>query len=81
METVMGRIRERLAAGGFELEALFKACADRLEVIVTFLAMLELMHAREAWAVQSGQFGAIMVQAAAPPAEPEPTAELEDAGA
>jgi len=60
-QVVMGRLRQRLATG-FELNNLLRDCANRLEVIVTFLALLELIREGTARVGQTSQFGAIEVQ-------------------
>lgn len=58
------RIRRRLAKGAFGLQELLDSARDRVEVIVTFLAMLELIRDQELRVVQEGQFAAIMVEPA-----------------
>ena len=64
LETVLRRLRQRLSGGNFELQALLDSCANRLEVIVTFLALLELIRGGEARVTQAGQFASITVEAA-----------------
>lgn len=61
-------IRRRLAQGSFALQGLLDELKDRLEVIVTFLAILELMRTRELRVVQEGQFSHMMVEANHAPA-------------
>ncbi len=63
LETVLGGLRERLPAG-FELHTVIERCRDRLEIVVTFLAVLELVRSGEARATQTGQFEAIRIEAA-----------------
>jgi segregation and condensation protein A len=62
-ETIMKRLRQRLAKGQFALQELLDGAKDRLEVIVTFLAVLELMKGNELRVVQAGQFAPLMVEA------------------
>ena len=52
------------AARSVDFEALFPEEATKLEVIVTFLAVLELMKMRAIQAVQGEQFGSIVVSLA-----------------
>ncbi|HSX02448.1 MAG TPA: ScpA family protein [Candidatus Saccharimonadia bacterium] len=61
---IMARLRRRLAEGPFELQSLLDATRHRLEIIVTFLAMLELTRAGELQVTQGGQFAPIMVEPA-----------------
>jgi len=53
--------RLRWAQGGIEFEDLFEQAVTRLELIVTFLALLELIRLRRARVAQRGQFGEIRV--------------------
>jgi segregation and condensation protein A len=64
LEQTIARLRQRLTAGAFELERLLSDCHNRLEVIVTFLALLELMRASAARVSQPSQFAPIMVEPA-----------------
>lgn len=69
---VAARIRTRLAHGPFALQELLDSARDRVEVIVTFLAVLELIRGQELCVIQAGQFEPIMVEPATPaPATPE----------
>jgi segregation and condensation protein A len=63
LETVMSRL-QKLLPEGFALESLIQECRDRLEIIVTFLAILELVHSGAARVTQANQFEPIMVEAA-----------------
>ncbi|MFN8543361.1 MAG: segregation/condensation protein A [Candidatus Binatia bacterium] len=63
-----------------EFAGLFDAAADRAEVIVTFLALLELIRVRVVRAVQSEQFGAIRIDLAVRDLE-EATTRVRDVGA
>jgi len=47
--------------GGIRFQDLFSRGGGRLEIVVTFLALLELMRRRQAVALQSGIFGEIMI--------------------
>jgi segregation and condensation protein A len=58
---VMAGLRRRVRSG-FALEAVLQACRSRLEVIVTFICLLELMREGNAKAVQPSQFEDIMVE-------------------
>ena len=51
---------------------IFSRAESRTEVIVTFLAMLELIRLRQLCAVQNDAFGEIELTRAAPPIEPDP---------
>ena len=64
LETISHQIRKRLEDGGFDLQVLLDSCRNRLEVIVTFLALLELIRGGEARVTQPDQFAAINVEAA-----------------
>jgi len=69
--TVEEKIAALLAAlredeGGVRLEALFPERASRLEIIVTFLALLELIKQQRIRVRQKEVFGEIMVMAVGP---------------
>jgi len=49
-------------SGGIRFQDLFTRGGGRLEIVVTFLALLELMRRRQAIAVQSGIFGEILIR-------------------
>lgn len=68
-------IRDALAARpeGVRFEELFPDGASRLEVVVTFLALLELIRQRHVTARQERPFGSILIVPAPPPA-PAPAA-------
>jgi segregation and condensation protein A len=61
-KVVIEKQRGELANGGFSLQSLVSRCRDRLEIIVTFLALLELWREGVATVVQSGQFEDIRVE-------------------
>ena len=63
IETITDNLR-RLLPAGFELHTVVERCRDRLEIIVTFLAILELVRAGTARVTQAGQFDPILVEAA-----------------
>lgn len=63
LETVLTKLRN-LLPGGFGLQSIFEQCHDRLEIVVTFLAILELIRNGEAKATQISQFEPIMVEPA-----------------
>lgn len=57
-------IEERLRAGGVDLVALLLESEDRLEAVVTFVAMLELLRRGAIKIRQKERFGAIWMEAA-----------------
>ena len=59
---VMKALRRRLAKGSIELQTILDNAKDRLEIVVTFLAVLELIKLAELRVIQSGQFGAITME-------------------
>jgi segregation and condensation protein A len=59
-------VLERLRAGDAEFAQLFEAGASRLEVISTFLALLELIRMRAVRALQGERFGPILLRLAVP---------------
>jgi segregation and condensation protein A len=68
IEEKIARIQSRvLVAGSLSFETLLGECRNRLQMIVTFLALLELLKLNRLVAVQSGTFGAIELT---PPLEP-----------
>jgi segregation and condensation protein A len=62
LETIMKRLHRRLQAG-FNLDTLIASCENQLEIIVTFLAVLELVREGSARVSQTQQFAAITVEA------------------
>jgi segregation and condensation protein A len=64
IETVTANLKRRLKDGRFDLQELLDACRDRYEVIVTFLALLEMVRDDAVRVVQGSQFEPIMVEAA-----------------
>jgi segregation and condensation protein A len=63
LETAMTRLRTKLKTG-FDLSEIIVACRDRMEVIVHFLAVLELVRSGAARVIQAGQLEPIRVEAA-----------------
>jgi segregation and condensation protein A len=56
-------LRQRLAAAGSaEFGELFAADADRLQVVVTFLALLELVREGSVWVQQEGPFAPLRIR-------------------
>jgi segregation and condensation protein A len=62
LETVIKRLRSQLT-GGFDLHTAIEACQNRLEIVVTFLAVLELVRDGTATVTQAGQFEPVRVEA------------------
>jgi len=59
-------VLERLRAGDVVFTELFSESSTRREVIVTFLALLELVKMRAVRATQSERFGPILLTLAVP---------------
>jgi segregation and condensation protein A len=55
-------LHERLRAGGFELIDMILECRDRLEAVITFVAVLELLRRGEIRVRQEQNFGRILVE-------------------
>jgi chromatin segregation and condensation protein Rec8/ScpA/Scc1 (kleisin family) len=62
MTLLLDRLRQQ---GSVLFEALFAEVTSRMEVVVTFLAMLELVKVRAIRIVQEEMAGPIMIEAAA----------------
>ena len=58
-EKIAGIHRRVLVAGSLSFETLLAECRSRLEMIVTFLALLELLKLNRLVAIQSANFGEI----------------------
>jgi segregation and condensation protein A len=56
-------LHQRLRAGGFELIELILGCQDRLEAVITFVAVLELLRRGDIHVRQQQNFGRILVVA------------------
>jgi len=63
-ESVMKNLKARLKSGSFELTAILDAATDRFAIILTFMALLEMLKSGEATVVQASQFGPIKIEAA-----------------
>lgn len=63
-ERVLALRQQLTAAGSLEFTALFAPEADRLEIVVTFLALLELVRLGEAEVAQGAPFGPLRIAAA-----------------
>jgi segregation and condensation protein A len=58
-------ILQRVATGTrFRFSDLFSGAASRIEVVVTFLALLELIRLKQVWALQKNVFDEIEITAA-----------------
>jgi segregation and condensation protein A len=73
IERIQGRVR---VAGKLSFETLLGECRSRLEMIVTFLALLELLKMNRLSAIQDGNFGEIVL---APPSEADAASEWDTA--
>src|SRR6184192_1980142 len=62
IETILARVSE---GGALKFSELFAEMASRIEIVVTFLALLELIRLKQVRAIQPGQFGEIEIAAAA----------------
>ena len=71
IESIIAAIR---GGGKFRFSDLFAGATSRTEVVVTFLAMLELIRLRQIVALQNDDFGEIEISTVAPAPEPAPTA-------
>jgi len=75
IEELIKAINERTQ---LKFSALFASASSRSEVVVTFLALLELIRLKQIVAVQSEQFGEIEIEKALPgPAPAEAAAQVE----
>jgi segregation and condensation protein A len=64
LEEMTRRIRDRLGHGPFDLGVLLEECRGQHELIVAFLALLELVRAGVVRARQDGQFAGIQIEVA-----------------
>ena len=62
IETILARVSE---GGALKFSELFAEMASRVEIVVTFLALLELIRLKQVRAIQPGQFGEIEIAVAA----------------
>jgi segregation and condensation protein A len=56
-------LRQRLLGGGLELIEVILDCEDRLEAVITFVAVLEMLRRAEIRVRQEQNFGRILVEA------------------
>ena len=61
INVIIKKILSGLAIKPIELHKLIEECSDRLEIIVTFLALLELIKSKNVVVKQSGQFEPIFI--------------------
>jgi segregation and condensation protein A len=73
IERIHNRVR---VAGKLSFETLLGECRSRLEMIVTFLALLELLKMNRLSAIQDGNFGEIVL---APPGSDDAPSEWDEA--
>ncbi|PYM00970.1 MAG: chromosome segregation protein ScpA [Verrucomicrobia bacterium] len=62
IEVILARVSE---GGALKFSELFAEMASRVEIVVTFLALLELIRLKQVRAMQPGQFGEIEIAAGA----------------
>jgi segregation and condensation protein A len=62
IETILARVSE---GGALKFSELFAEMASRIEIVVTFLALLELIRLKQVRAIQPGQFSEIEITPAA----------------
>jgi segregation and condensation protein A len=62
VEDKLSVLQQRLRQGSFDLVAVLLACADRLEAVITFVAVLELLRRSEIRVRQERNFGRILVE-------------------
>lgn len=63
LEEKLATLEKRLEAGAFDLIEVILECEDRLEAVVTFVAVLELLRRGEIRVRQERTFGRIVVEA------------------
>jgi len=61
-EEKIGLIESRLESGPLDLVELLLECEDRLEAVITFVALLELLRRGRVRVRQPASFGAIRVE-------------------
>jgi len=62
VEDKLAFLRQRLRQGGFDLVDVILQCADRLEAVITFVAVLEMLRRGEIRVRQEENFGRILVE-------------------
>jgi segregation and condensation protein A len=60
---ILKRLETRLNRGSFSLHEMLSCMHDRLEVVLTFSALLELIRSGRSRVTQDGQFNPIMIEA------------------
>jgi segregation and condensation protein A len=63
VEDKVASLQQRLGRGGLELIAVILECEDRLEAVITFVAVLEMLRRGEVRVRQEQNFGRILVEA------------------
>ncbi|MBI1840088.1 MAG: segregation/condensation protein A [Verrucomicrobia bacterium] len=78
-EKIESLLRELSEKATLKFSEIFARAESRTEVVVTFLALLELIRLRQLSAIQGEAFGEIEIARASPPPDPaaEPRAEVE----
>lgn len=62
VEDKLAFLRQRLREGAFDLVEVILECADRLEAVITFVAVLEMLRRSEIRVRQEQNFGRILVE-------------------
>jgi segregation and condensation protein A len=62
VEDKLAFLQHRLREGAFDLVDVILACADRLEAVITFVAVLEMLRRSEIRVRQEENFGRILVE-------------------
>ncbi|HYW27698.1 MAG TPA: segregation/condensation protein A [Terriglobales bacterium] len=62
VEDKLAFLRQRLRQGPFDLVQVLLECADRLEAVITFVAVLEMLRRSEIRVRQERNFGRILVE-------------------
>jgi len=62
VEDKLASLKQRLRQGSFDLVEVLLECADRLEAVITFVALLEMLRRSEIRVRQERNFGRILVE-------------------
>jgi chromatin segregation and condensation protein Rec8/ScpA/Scc1 (kleisin family) len=62
VEDKLAFLQQRLRQGAFDLVDVILQCADRLEAVITFVAVLEMLRRSEIRVRQEQNFGRILVE-------------------
>jgi len=62
VEDKLASLQQRLRQGSFDLVEVLLGCADRLEAVITFVALLEMLRRSEIRVRQERNFGRILVE-------------------